>query len=85
MSKIEQRVVLLTKTLEDKDLQITTLINKLEIQDLGKSSHNPKFPYGFTSLSLDYKDGLSEISVVEMCIQGMHWGLLYILQVIKPH
>ena len=31
------------------------------------------------SLSLDYKDRLSEISAVEMCIQGMHWGLLYIL------
>ena len=32
------------------------------------------------SLSLDYKDRLSEVSTVEMCIQGMHWGLLYILQ-----
>ena len=36
-------------------------------------------------LSLDYKDRLSEVSVVEMCIQGMHWGLLYILQGIQPH
>ena len=36
------------------------------------------------SLSLDCKDRLSEISAVEMCIQGMHWGLLYILQGIKP-
>ena len=35
------------------------------------------------SLSLDCKDRLSEISAVEMCIQGMHWGLLYILQGIK--
>ena len=36
-------------------------------------------------LSLDCKDKLlSEISAVEMCIQGMHWGLLYILQGIKP-
>ena len=37
------------------------------------------------SLSLDCKDRLSEVSVVEMCIQGMHWGLLYILQGIQPH
>ena len=36
------------------------------------------------SLSLDCKDRLSEISAIEMCIQGMHWGLLYILQGIKP-
>ena len=35
------------------------------------------------SLSLDCKDRLSEVSAVEMCIQGMHWGLLYILQGIR--
>ena len=34
--------------------------------------------------SLDCKDQLSEIYAVEICIQGMHWGLVYILQVIKP-
>ena len=36
------------------------------------------------SLSLDCKDKLTEISAMEMCIQGMHLGLLYILQGIKP-
>ena len=36
------------------------------------------------SLSLNCKDRLFEISAVKMCIQGMHWGLLYILQGIKP-
>ena len=42
------------------------------------------FIHRWHSLSLDCKDRLSEISVIEMCIQGMHWGLLYILQGIKP-
>ena len=36
------------------------------------------------SLSLDYKDRLSKISAIEMCIQDMHRGLLYILQGINP-
>ncbi|KAK3000881.1 hypothetical protein RJ639_022427 [Escallonia herrerae] len=36
------------------------------------------------SLSLDCKERLSEISTVEMCMQGMHWGLLYILQGNRP-
>ncbi|KAL0462780.1 UNVERIFIED_CONTAM: hypothetical protein Slati_0165600 [Sesamum latifolium] len=30
------------------------------------------------------KDTLSKISAVELCIQGMHWELCYILQAIKP-
>ncbi|KAA0064216.1 retrotransposon gag protein [Cucumis melo var. makuwa] len=36
------------------------------------------------ALSLDCKNRLTELSAVEMCTQGMHWGLLYILQGIKP-
>ena len=43
MAEMEQSIVLLTKSLEDKDLQIVTLINKLEVQDLGESSHGHKF------------------------------------------
>ena len=35
------------------------------------------------SLSLDCKDRLIEIFAIEMYIQGMHWGLLYILQGVK--
>ena len=33
--------------------------------------------------SLNCKDRLSEASSIEMCIQGMHWELLFILQGIK--
>ena len=36
------------------------------------------------SLSIDCKDRLSEVSAMEMCIQGMHWSLLYIFQGIRP-
>ena len=43
MAEMEQKVVLLTKALEDKDLQIATLMNKLEVQDLGESSRGHKF------------------------------------------
>ncbi|KAL4615632.1 hypothetical protein ACB092_07G140800 [Castanea dentata] len=129
MAEMEQRVTLLTKALEDKDVQISTLMNKLEdmitntirAQYGGSSTHsliyskpytkrvdNMRMPNGYQlpntrrtvsmmeltntkqwkdepvvdyinrwrSLSLDCKDRLSEISVIEMCIQGMHWGLL---------
>ncbi|KAL0354309.1 UNVERIFIED_CONTAM: hypothetical protein Sangu_1012200, partial [Sesamum angustifolium] len=36
------------------------------------------------NLSLNCKDRLSEASAIEMCIQGMHWGLHYILEGILP-
>ena len=41
MAEMEQRVILLTKALEDKDVKIETLMNKLEVQDSGESSLDP--------------------------------------------
>ena len=31
-------------------------------------------------LSMDCKDRISKVSTVDMCIQGMHWDLMYIFQ-----
>ena len=36
------------------------------------------------NLSLNCKDQLSEVSAIEMYIQGMNWTICYILQGIKP-
>jgi len=36
------------------------------------------------NLSLNYRDRLTKTSALDMCIQGMHWGLRFILQGIKP-
>lgn len=35
-------------------------------------------------MSLNCKDQLSETSRIEICIEGMHWDLHYMLQGIKP-
>ena len=48
MAEMEQRVILLTKALEEKDVKIATLMNKLEVQDSGESSLGPEHPPGFT-------------------------------------
>ena len=37
-----------TKALEEKDVKIATLMNKLELQDSGESSLGPEHPPGFT-------------------------------------
>ena len=61
-------------------------VSMMELTNTKQWENEPVVDYihRWRSLSLDCKDRLSEISAVEMCIQGMHWGLLYILQGIKP-
>ena len=48
MAKMEQRVTLLIKALEEKDVKIATLMNKLDLQDSGESSLGPEHPPSFT-------------------------------------
>lgn len=61
-------------------------VSMMELTNTKQWKDEPVVDYinRWRSLSLDCKDRLSEISAIEMCIQGMHWGLLYILQGIKP-
>ncbi|KAH0634868.1 hypothetical protein KY284_037654 [Solanum tuberosum] len=61
-------------------------VSMIELSGTKQRKDEPVVDYinRWRSLSLDCKDCLSDISVVEICIQGMHWGLLYILQRIKP-
>ncbi|XP_009783263.1 uncharacterized protein [Nicotiana sylvestris] len=61
-------------------------VSMIELTGTKQRKDEPVVDYinHWKALGLDCKDRLSEISVVEMCIQGMHWDLLYILQGIKP-
>ncbi|KAK2986704.1 hypothetical protein RJ640_010929 [Escallonia rubra] len=61
-------------------------VSMMELTNTRQWKDEPVVDYinRWRSLSLDCKERLSEISTVEMCIQGMHWGLLYILQGNRP-
>ncbi|KAK2998777.1 hypothetical protein RJ639_023121 [Escallonia herrerae] len=57
-------------------------VSMMELTNTKQGKEEPVVDYinRWRALSLDYKERLSEASTVEMCMQGMHWGLLYILQ-----
>ncbi|KAM2557408.1 hypothetical protein TB2_014531 [Malus domestica] len=61
-------------------------VSMLELTSTKQWKDEPVIDYinRWRTLSLDCKDRLSETSSIEMCIQGMQWGLQYIFQGIKP-
>ncbi|KAL0361493.1 UNVERIFIED_CONTAM: hypothetical protein Sradi_3833800 [Sesamum radiatum] len=61
-------------------------VSMTELANQHQEKDEPVLDYinNWRNLSLSCKDALSEISAVELCIQGMYWELCYILQAIKP-
>ena len=65
----------------DRFYSMHRTVSMMEFTNTKQWGNEPVVDYinRWRSLSLDCKDRLSKIYVVEMCIQGMHWGLSYIL------
>ena len=76
----------LTREFLDRFYSTRCTVSMMKLTNTKQWENEPVVDYinKWRSLSLDCKDRLFEISAVEMCIQGMHWGLLYILQGINP-
>ena len=60
-------------------------VSMVELSNSKQRKEEPVIDYiqRWRNFSLNCKDQLSETSGIEMCNQGMHWGLSYILQKIK--
>ncbi|KAH7842968.1 hypothetical protein Vadar_011166 [Vaccinium darrowii] len=61
-------------------------MSMMELTNTNQWKDDPMVDYinSWRAISLDCKDRLFELSAIEMCMNGMHWGPLYILQRIKP-
>ncbi|KAL0420320.1 UNVERIFIED_CONTAM: hypothetical protein Slati_3054900 [Sesamum latifolium] len=61
-------------------------VSMVELTNSRQWKEEPVIDYinRWRNLSFNCKDRLSEASAIEMCIQGMHLGLCYILQGILP-
>ena len=62
------------------------MVSVLKLTSTTQWTNEPVVDYinQWHSLCLDCTNRISEISAMVICIQRMHWGLLYILQGIKP-
>ncbi|KAL0361614.1 UNVERIFIED_CONTAM: hypothetical protein Sradi_3845900 [Sesamum radiatum] len=62
------------------------IVSMVELTNSRQWKEEPVIDYinRWRNLSLNCKDRLFETSAIEMCIQGMHWGLRYIFQGILP-
>ena len=58
--EMEQNIILLTKALKDMDLQIATLMNKLEVKNSGKSSYGLKSSHDFIPTKEDKGRGTED-------------------------
>ncbi|KAA0063852.1 ty3-gypsy retrotransposon protein [Cucumis melo var. makuwa] len=87
---LETEVIDSWKQLENEFLNcfnsIRRTVSMMELTNTKQRKGEPVIDYinRWRALSLDCKDKLTEMFAVEMCTQGMHWELLYILQGIKP-
>ncbi|KAG5221971.1 ty3-gypsy retrotransposon protein [Salix suchowensis] len=81
-----QRIDLLKMPLSYQPPNTRRVVSMIELTNARQWKEEPVIDYihRWRNLSLNCRDRLTETSALDMCIQGMHWGLRYILQGIKP-